>query len=167
MPEETRVLLAHNYLAHFVRYVDKDRASNLERSYLQSAYGALVKHGCVCQGYAEAFKRLMDAAGVPCDVVTGSTDTVRDADHAWNIVKLHGGRDNYHIDVTWDAADPRRISYEYFGLSDSRISLGRNWNRRYNARCNSSTNLLITARTYISMHRATLIRRGIPAEVLG
>ena len=166
MPEQAKVLLAHNYLASTVRYVDKERASNLERSYLQSAYGALIKHGCVCQGYAEAFKRLMDAAGVPCDVVTGSTNTVRDAGHAWNIVKLNGGRDNYHIDVTWDAADPNRISYDYFGLSDSRISLGRNWNRHYNARCNSSTNLLAVARAYVTSNRDALLRRGIPREVL-
>lgn len=167
MPEETRVYLAHNYLCHTVRYVDKERASNLERSYLQSAYGALIKHGCVCQGYAEAFKRLMDAAGVACDVVSGSTERERDADHAWNIVKLHGGRDNYHVDVTWDASDPYSISYSYFGLSDSALSSSRGWNRAYNAKCQSCVSLLQSAKKYVAMHRAELLRRGIPSQVLG
>ena len=167
MPEETKAYLAHNYLCHTVRYVDKDSASNLERSYLQSAYGALIKHGCVCQGYAEAFKRLMDVAGVDCDVVPGSTERERDADHAWNIIKLHGGRDNYHVDVTWDAADPSFISYTYFGVSDADFAPTREWNRRTNARCDSRVSLLASAKKYINENRAMLLRRGIPSAVLG
>ena len=167
MPEETKAYLAHNYHCHTVRYVDQDKASNLERSYLQSAYGALIRHGCVCQGYAEAYKRLMDAAGVECDVVSGSTERERDADHAWNIIKLHGGRDNYHVDVTWDAADPYNISYSYFGLSDAALSATRGWNRAHNARCQSSASLLVAAKRYINANRAALLCRGIPSQILG
>ena len=167
MPEETKVYLAHNYLCSTVRYVDKDTASNLERSYLQSAYGALIRHGCVCQGYAEAFKRILDVAGVDCDVVPGSTERERDADHAWNIVRLHGGRDNYHVDVTWDAADPSYISYTYFGLSDADLSSTREWNRRSFAKCDSRNGLLVSAKRYINANRQALLRKGIPSSVLG
>ena len=56
MPDVAKVYLAHNYLATTVKYVLNERASSLELSYQQSAYGALIRKKCVCQGYAETFK---------------------------------------------------------------------------------------------------------------
>ena len=165
MSDETKAFLAHNYLADAIEYTLIENASSLEKSYIQSAYGALVKKKCVCQGYAEAFKRLMDYAGIPCDVVCGQTKG-SDTHHAWNILKLNSGRDNYHIDVTWDSSGGR-VSYTYFGLKDSDFIGERTWNREFNAKCNSSKSLLLEGRRGIMRFKPQLLAKGVSTRILG
>lgn len=165
MSAETKALLAHNYLAYTIRYTLKENASNLETSYLQSAYGALILKKCVCQGYAEAFKRLMDFGGVPCDIVCGQTDG-SDTYHAWNILKLNGARENYHVDVTWDSTGDRG-SYTYFGLRDSDFFGKRTWNREFNVPCNSPKSLLVEGRRGILRFKSQLIANGVSTAMLG
>lgn len=165
MSDETKAFLAHNYLAYTIDYTLKENASSLEKSYMQSAYGALIKKKCVCQGYAEAFKRLMDYAGIPCDIVCGKTDGSA-VYHAWNILKLHGERENYHIDVTWDSS-PSGVSYQYFGLKDSDFYGKRAWNMEYNAKCNSPKSLLLEARRGIMRFKAQLMANGVDVHVMG
>lgn len=67
-----------------------------------TAYGALVNHKAVCQGYAVLLYRLLLECGIDCRVISG-TSTVNgySEDHAWNIVKLGGLY--YNLDVTWDS----------------------------------------------------------------
>lgn len=165
MDDATKAFLAHNYLADTIDYTLIENATSLETSYMQSAYGALIKKKCVCQGYAEAFKRLMDFEGIPCDIVCGQTKG-SDTYHAWNILKLNGERDNYHIDVTWDSAG-ERVAYTYFGLKDSDFAGERTWNREYNARCNSSNNLLITARRGVMRFKPRLLANGVSTRLFG
>ena len=165
MNEETKAFLAHNYLAHTIKYTLKEDANDVERGYMQSAYGALVKHKCVCQGYAEAYKRLMNYAGIQCDVVTGQTKG-SDVYHAWNILRLNGGRDNYHVDVTWDSTDTK-VLYTYFGLKDSDFLGQRTWNKELNAKCNSMKNLLIEGRRGIMKFKSQLLANGVSVQMLG
>jgi len=165
MDDATKAFLAHNYLADTIDYTLIENASGIETSYMQSAYGALVKKKCVCQGYAEAFKRLMDFEGIPCDVVCGQTKGATTY-HAWNILKLNDERDNYHIDVTWDSSDAR-VSYKYFGLRDSDFIGNRTWSREYNATCNSSKNLLALARWGVMRFKSKLIAKGVDPRILG
>ena len=167
MPEEAKAYLAHNYLAYSITYTNNESAGNLERSYLQSAYGALIRHKCVCQGYAEAFKRLMDVAGVRCDVVVGTTDSAGHDNHAWNIIRLHGDRCCYHVDPTWDSPGGGVVNFNYFGLSDSALASSRNWNRSYNVRCNPAPDAIAIARNYLRMKQAALVARGVPRAVIG
>lgn len=54
----------------------------------------------VCQGYACATQYLLQQAGIPCVIVTG---TAQGQPHAWNMALLDG--DYYYIDVTWGNAD--------------------------------------------------------------
>lgn len=73
-------------------------------------------HG-VCDGYAEAFKILMNGAGIDCKVIYGKTPYGL---HSWNQVKI----DNkwYNIDVTWDDPDSgNKILYNYYCLPDSKF----------------------------------------------
>lgn len=59
------------------------------------------KYYTVCDGYARAYKILMDKAGIPTDYVSGSNRFNSNlSGHAWNLVKLDGTW--YHVDVTWD-----------------------------------------------------------------
>lgn len=102
-------------------------------SEIYSAYGALVDGDAVCQGYALAFKLLLDEMEIE-SVITSSAAM----NHAWNMVKL--GEAWYHVDVTWDDATPDRPGgggYTYFLLSDAtNTALGRSgWEAIYE--CNS------------------------------
>ena len=65
-----------------------------------SAYGALVKHQAVCQGYALAFYRLALELGIDARIITGIGYTsTGGGNHAWNVVRLDGKY--YNIDATW------------------------------------------------------------------
>lgn len=54
----------------------------------------------VCQGYACATQYLLQQAGIPCVIVTG---TAQGQAHAWNMALIDG--DYYYLDVTWGNAD--------------------------------------------------------------
>lgn len=165
MSDATKAFLAHNYLAHTITYTLNENARDLERGYLQSAYGALINKKCVCQGYAEAFKRLMDYAKIPCDIVCGQIKG-SDEYHGWNILKLNGATDNYHIDVTWDSGG-ERVSYAYFGLKDSELEDNRSWNREYTPVCNSSKSLLLEGRRGIMRFKPQLLANGASTKIFG
>ncbi|MBR3234568.1 MAG: hypothetical protein IKG11_03025, partial [Atopobiaceae bacterium] len=62
-----------------------------------SAYGAMVEHQPVCQGYSLAFLSAMCHLGIEADVVGTAT-------HQWNRVKINDTW--YHVDVTWDDPVP-------------------------------------------------------------
>lgn len=111
-----KVLKAHDWLVDNVEY-----DTTLNNSYIYNLYGALVSRKAVCEGYAEAFKYLMDYAGVPCILVVGSaTNSNGDTEnHEWNYVKIN--EKWYAVDCTWD--DPiitgngkitNNIKYKYF-----------------------------------------------------
>ena len=70
-----------------------------------TAYGALVDHLAVCQGYSAAFYRLCLASGVDARIITATSMT-----HAWNIAALDGVY--YEMDCTWDTGySPENYRY--------------------------------------------------------
>ena len=71
-----------------------------------TAYGALVNHLAVCQGYSAAFYRLCLASGVDARIITATSMT-----HAWNIAALDGRY--YEMDCTWDTGY-KPAGYRYF-----------------------------------------------------
>ena len=87
-------------------------------NYCHSAYGALMKGEAVCQGYALAYKLLLDEAEVECTAVTSDQ-----LNHMWNAVSFDGNR-WYYVDVTWD--DPtedklERCTHNNFLVSETGI----------------------------------------------
>lgn len=50
-----------------------------------------------CQGYANAYKNLMNTAGIPTDFIGGYGNGGR---HGWNRVLINGAY--YYVDVTWN-----------------------------------------------------------------
>ncbi len=163
LSNEAKIYLAHNYLATTVDYVDSDD-NRLDLSYTQSAYGALIRKQCVCQGFAEAFKRLMDYGGIDCTVIYGRTSG-SSALHAWNIVSLGKGSSYYHIDVTWDSSGDKP-GYTYFCKNDTFFDGQRSWNREYNPKCCGSFPVLAVARKIILQNKEKLTSRGIDAAIL-
>jgi len=164
MTPQTKAYTAHNYLAREVEYWLKKDANPLEESYMQSAYGALINHRCVCQGYAEAYKRLMDKAGVACEVLCGK---IRGSDeyHAWNAVSFDG-RVYYHVDVTWDAADGGAVSWQYFCRSDREMNPTRLWTRREGINCMAEDDIAAVARRQIAMKKLLFLAHGIDGQYL-
>ncbi len=97
---------------------------NQDPFYAYCAYGAFGERSCVCEGFAYAFKILMDRVGVDCYYVYSE-------DHGWNLVRVDG--DWYHVDTTWDSNstdkvdendqwdDTNQISYTFFMKSTEGI----------------------------------------------
>lgn len=103
--EYDRVYAAHEYIRSLVNYNNND-------TYLKhTAYGALVNGEAVCEGYAKAYKLLLNAMGIECDVVINS-------EHAWNVVCLDG--EWYMVDVTNDDTNG---NMEYFLLGKDALMI--------------------------------------------
>ena len=111
-----KVMQMHNWLVDNLDY-GTDVAGN--SSY--NIYGAFCIRNVVCEGYAEAFKYLLDKLGIPCILVSGTAQNSEGSteNHEWNYVQLDGKW--YAVDVTWD--DPiimgggflsRSSRYKYF-----------------------------------------------------
>lgn len=112
-----KILFIHDYL---VKNIEYDSSYEAIGSY--NIYGALVGGKCVCEGYAKAFKYLLNDAGLECEIMQGTAtnSSGKVESHAWNCVKLDGTW--YGVDVTWD--DPiiignygivtKDVRYQYF-----------------------------------------------------
>ena len=112
----TKILNVHDWLVDNLKYdVTAKKANN------SNIYGAIVENEAICEGYAKAFKYILDNLDIPCIIVCGEVvdeDGIRQK-HAWNEVYLKGNW--YCIDVTWD--DPiiigggkltKELRYKYF-----------------------------------------------------
>ena len=94
--------------------------STLNKNNIHNIYGALVEKKVVCEGYAKAFKYIMDELNIECILVSGIAENSsgHQEAHMWNYVKLNNSW--YGIDVTWD--DPiiiggyvkNNLRYDYF-----------------------------------------------------
>ena len=91
------IKMVHDYLVDSINY-----ESSLSKQNIYNIYGALVNRECVCEGYARAFKYLLDELKIPCIMVigTGTNSQGETENHAWNYVQLGGNW--YAVDTTWD-----------------------------------------------------------------
>lgn len=114
-----QVLLAHEQLCRNCVY-------DLTAANRHSAYGALIEGCAVCDGYAEGFSVLMQAAGIPAMTVIGSACEPSGSRiaHAWNLVELDGIW--YHIDCTWDDTDDT-VAHTYFLCDDAAMLQDHVW----------------------------------------
>lgn len=113
-----KIKVVHDYLVGTVEY-DKSAGNAIYDS-----YGALINRRAVCEGYAKAFKYILDDMGIPCIIVCGTGTNSKNIteSHAWNYVLIDGNW--YAMDVTWDdpvitgnvtdAEIPDDIKYAYF-----------------------------------------------------
>lgn len=109
------IRMVHNFLVDNLEY-----ETTASQDHIYDIYGALVNNNCVCEGYAKAFKYLLDNLGIESTIIIGKgTNTQGESEnHAWNCVKLDGNW--YCVDCTWD--DPIIIGglgintskYKYF-----------------------------------------------------
>ncbi|MBR2786502.1 MAG: hypothetical protein IKD76_03295 [Clostridia bacterium] len=110
-----KIKYIHNWIVDNVKY-DATASDNIS-----NIYGCLVNRKVVCEGYARAFKYLLDELDIPVVLVSGIAvgDDGKSERHAWNYVYINNNW--YAIDTTWD--DPiiigngrvdEKIKYKYF-----------------------------------------------------
>ena len=91
-----KLKIVHNYIVDNTEY-DMNAGNNI-----YNTYGALINGKCVCEGYARAFKYILDDLDIPCIIACGigrnSVGTTES--HAWNYVNVNDVW--YAVDTTWD-----------------------------------------------------------------
>lgn len=110
MSDMEKAIVLHDYLDVNCQY-----NTAMDNPHRYSAYGALVDQLAVCNGYALAYKYLLNQVGIECLMVSS-----KELNHAWNMVKLNG--EYYQVDTTWD--DPindrlGRARHFYMFVSDA------------------------------------------------
>ncbi len=111
-----KILIIHNWLIDNLQY-----DTELDSEHIYDIYGALNHASAVCEGYARAFKYILDGLNIPTVLVSGTaTDTEgKEESHMWNYVQVNNRW--YAIDLTWD--DPiiqgngeltDELRYQYF-----------------------------------------------------
>lgn len=113
---EKEVAIHDALVQHVDYYVYKD--INSIPAIKHTAYGALIDKEAVCDGYAKAFKLLLEQCGITNVIISGKTEN---ENHAWNLVEL-GGK-YYHVDVTSDKLNDngKHVIHTYFNLTDKQI----------------------------------------------
>lgn len=90
-----KAIILHDYLAVNCEYDTDNYNHNTIPDISYTIYGVFKKRIAVCQGYALAYKYLLNQCGINCYMVT--SDNIN---HAWNMIELNGNY--YQVDVTWD-----------------------------------------------------------------
>lgn len=104
MTDLEKAIALHEYIVLNCEYDYENYLDEKLPSTVYSAYGVMVNRSAVCQGYALAYKMLLNMSGIECYMVSSGG-----MNHAWNLIKLDG--QYYQVDTTWD--DP---VWDKFGL---------------------------------------------------
>lgn len=136
MNDFQKELALHDYIVNSTSYDYNNLLKGTIPDDSFNAYGVFFNKVAVCEGYAEAMYRLLNAAGVKTLMIIGQGNNV---DHAWNLVNVDGNY--YHLDSTFD--DPvsnsgDTLSYNYFNLSDNEISKDHTWDSSSYPRCTNT-----------------------------
>lgn len=108
--QAAQIKYVHNEMINNVSYRLEDTAAAGNASLLGTPYGVLVKKQGVCEGYARAFKTVMDKLGINCILVQGvhQYDGELAVNHMWNYVEITDGAASraggrwYAVDATLD-----------------------------------------------------------------
>ncbi|MBR1554994.1 MAG: hypothetical protein IJ644_06325 [Oscillospiraceae bacterium] len=113
--EYEKIRKIYEYVYDTVEY-DLIHKKNEHYHLKSTAYGALIYHRAVCQGYAVLMYRLLKESGIDVRVITGTAGLPDGSTefHAWNIVRIDGLY--YNLDVTWNK---QMQTEDYFLKSDA------------------------------------------------
>ncbi len=131
-----------------------------------TAYDALFQHSAVCQGYAMLTYQLLNAAGIPNILISGTAtnSTFGTQSHAWNEVDLNGKW--YQLDTTWDDPvpnQPGQVQYNYFNLTSAQMAKDHRWNK--NGLPVANTNFIqVLEHSKNPQDRQLLTQTGLSAE---
>lgn len=141
MTQLQKELAIHDYVVNNTRYDSENYKTGELPDDDYTAYGILINKTGVCQGYAEAVKKLLDYVGIKNIIVTGTASNGSGIEsHAWNIVQIDG--EYYHLDTTWD--DPvmndgsNVLRHDYFNVTDKEIDQNHSWDTANYPECTST-----------------------------
>ena len=130
MTDYDKCVTIYNYLSGNVQY-SNDLLNALNTSFKFdrgiTAYGAMIDHLTICQGYADAFDMLTSMLGMNCTQICGKGGG---EPHNWNMIELDGNW--YHVDCTWGAAYggvDNTCTKAYLFCSDGQIGRTHTWDR--------------------------------------
>lgn len=113
---DEKINWAYDTLIQQTEYDDAATLDPNRTSPAFEAYGALINHQSVCNGYALAFMGMMKDLNVPALTISSSTD-----DHAWNMVYNKG--EWQYFDATFEDTDGIEDDYfYYYGLDFETMS---------------------------------------------
>lgn len=119
--------IVHDYLASRVDY-----QMDMNYEHAHSLIGPLIYRKGVCEGISHAANYLLNCYGLRSTSIMGKTKN--GGDHMWNVVIIDGHA--YHLDVTFDLSDSRRISREFFNRDDEFMRGDREWS--FQIKCDNS-----------------------------
>ena len=101
-----QIKYVHNEIIYNTSYRLEDDCTPGNESHLSTPYGTLVKKQSVCEGYARAFKTILDKLGITCILVQGAHTTEGEATeaHMWNYVQIEEN-------VTTNARQSEKVWY--------------------------------------------------------
>ena len=113
-----KIKAIYTFITEQVQYDNetKEDGTNVHKEKF-SAYGSIVEHNAVCQGYTLMFYRLALEAGIDSRIITSKSGVFAGDGHAWNIVQL--GNLYYLMDTTKDRGEgENRWRYFFRGKRD-------------------------------------------------
>ena len=127
MSDYEKCVAIHNYLSGTVRYSNQlleELNSSFTFDWGITAYGAMIDHESICQGYADAFRMLTTMLGMDCIQIYG---TGSGEPHNWNMIRLDGKW--YHVDCTQDDkfGDDGTSAKVYLFASDGQMRKTHSW----------------------------------------
>lgn len=114
MDDLQTAIALHDYIVLNCEYDKQRLADKTLPAVSYGAYGVLANQIAVCQGYALAYKYLLNEFGINSYIVTSDK-----MNHAWNLVELDGTL--YQVDATWDDPTwdkPGQVRHSYMFQSD-------------------------------------------------
>ena len=121
--EQEKIKYVHNQIIQHAGYRYETDCIPGNEGFLGTPYGILVKGEGVCEGYARAFKTILDRLNIDCILVQGihQSEGQSPVAHMWNYVKLEQEQTNaraaveekwYAVDVTLDDPFVRKVAVE-------------------------------------------------------
>lgn len=139
MSDYEKEIAIHDYIINNCQY----NISDPEEKSMHSAYGVLIKHEAVCEGYARATALLLRLSGIDAKLVVGNAQrddnriTEDDPNHMWVQAYIIGKW--YNVDTTWDdpVGDEEIITHYYCNIPDDLLSRTHKWDKDKAEECSS------------------------------
>ncbi len=102
-----QIKLVHNEIIYNTGYRLESDCEEGNEGFLGTPYGALVKKQAVCEGYARAFKTILDKVGINNILVQGThqSDGAAAVPHMWNYVQIEKETLARSSEKVWYAVD--------------------------------------------------------------
>ncbi len=120
-----QVIYVNQAIIDNTEYKLENNCSPGNSGHVRTAYGALIKHESLCEGYARAVKAVLDSMGIPCVLVQGYYRAPDGSDnlHMWNYVQIDGAW--YGLDATANDGMKGGTDSSMYLLADSTV-MGKN-----------------------------------------